>query len=298
LARDILNWIRRQRLELFERLTYWIIEPSERRHHWQEQTLAGFAPKVRWAKALSEMEMPLPAHGPRHPSPFTRPISGVRQIVFGNELLDAFPAHRLGWDAKGQRWFEWGVTLREGRFDWARLNGDASDLVLRSLPVQPISQVSSVLPDGFIVEVCPAAEDWWRRAASVLACGKLLTIDYGLAAEDLLAPERTGGTLRAYYRHHLSGDVLAHPGEQDITAHVNFSAIQAAGESAGLRTEAFLTQEQFLTRVAERVWKADASFGDWTAQHTRQFQTLTHPEHLGRAFRFLVQGRCRTRTTQ
>ena len=85
--------------------------------------------------------------------------------------------------------------------------------------------------------------------------------------------------------------MLAHPGEEDITAHVNFAAIQAAGESAGLETQAFVTQSQFLTRVAAHIWNGQGSFGEWTAERTRQFQTLTHPEHLGRSFRVLVQGR-------
>jgi len=110
-------------------------------------------------------------------------------------------------------------------------------------------------------------------------------------AEELLLPERTQGTLRAYQGHHVSSDLLASPGQQDLTAHVNFPAIQAAGESAGLNTEAFLTQEQFLTRIAAQVWKGEPGFGEWFAQRTRQFQTLVHPEHLGRAFHVLVQGR-------
>ena len=98
------------------------------------------------------------------------------------------------------------------------------------------------------------------------------------------------GTLRAYFRHHASDDVLANVGEQDLTAHVNFSVIQAAGESAGLKTESFSTQSQFLTRILEKASK-DGSFGGWNTNQTRQFQTLTHPEHLGRAFRVLVQSR-------
>ena len=75
-------------------------------------------------------------------------------------------------------------------------------------------------------------------------------------------PERKEGTLRGYHRHRPSSDVLANPGEQDITAHVNFTAIQAAGESAGLRTDAFLTQAQFLTGIAARIWKEEARSGN------------------------------------
>jgi SAM-dependent MidA family methyltransferase len=155
------------------------------------------------------------------------------------------------------------------------------------------SDLPDVLPDGFTVEISPAAEQWWREATSVLECGRLVTFDYGLTADELFAPERKEGTTRAYSHHRSGGDVLAHPGERDITAHVNFTAIQSAGESAGLRTDAFLTQGQFLTGIASRVWRDGASFGEWTPERTRQFQTLTHPEHLGRSFRVLVQSRIR-----
>ena len=125
----------------------------------------------------------------------------------------------------------------------------------------------------------------------MLEYGRLVTIDYGLTADEFLVPERMQGTARAYSHHQASRDVLADPGEQDITAHVNFTAIQTAGQLAGLRTDAFMTQAQFLTGIAGRVWKSGASFGAWTPERTRQFQTLTHPEHLGQSFRVLVQSR-------
>jgi SAM-dependent MidA family methyltransferase len=172
------------------------------------------------------------------------------------------------------------------------------------------SSLIEVLPDGYIIEACPAAETWWREAASVLGRGKLMTIDYGLTADELFLPGRLRGTLRAYFRHHVSDDLLANVGQQDLTAHVNFSAIQAAGESMGLRTEMFSTQSQFLTQILEKASKANSpgklvaakrlvspksdgggSEDGWTSAQARQFQTLTHPEHLGRAFRVLVQSR-------
>jgi SAM-dependent MidA family methyltransferase len=162
------------------------------------------------------------------------------------------------------------------------------------------SSLLAVLPDGYTIETCPAAESWWREAANVLGHGKLLTIDYGFTADELFSPSRPRGTLRAYFRHHASDDFLANVGEQDLTVHVNFSAIQAAGEFAGLRTEIFSTQSQFLTRILEKASKdnspgklvaAKRSEYGWKSAQARQFQTLTHPEHLGRAFRVLVQSK-------
>ena len=118
-----------------------------------------------------------------------------------------------------------------------------------------------------------------------------MTIDYGLASGETISPERRNGTLRAYSKHRAAGDLLANVGEQDITAHVNFETIQAAGEAAGLKTEALISQEKFLTQIAERLWNSRPDFERWSSTRVRQFQTLTHPEHLGRAFRVLIQSR-------
>jgi SAM-dependent MidA family methyltransferase len=203
-------------------------------------------------------------------------------IIFSNELLDAFPVHRLGWDAKAKKWFEWGVAVEGGKFVWAKIPNPQS--AIRN------PQLEAVLPDGYTIEISPAAENWWREAAGVLAHGKLLAIDYGLTAGEIFSPARTGGTLRAYFRHHATDDLLANPGEQDLTAHVNFSAIQKTGEDAGLVTEFFGSQAKFLVEIMAAAEK-NSSLGTWTPGRTRQFQTLTHPEHLGRAFRVLVQAR-------
>src|SRR5262249_40989959 len=153
-----------------------------------------------------------------------------------------------GWDAKGKKWFEWGVTSRNGQFAWTRV-----ELVearagrtqrLNSLVVQPPSipaELLRVLPDGFSTEICPAAAAWWRQAAQIIGAGKLVALDYGLTTEELFTPERQQGTLRAYREHRLGLAILESPGEQDLTAHVNFSAIRETGETAGLSTEAFMT---------------------------------------------------------
>jgi len=151
-------------------------------------------------------------------------------------------------------------------------------------------ELETILPDGYIIETSPAAEQWWTEAAGILQRGRLLTVDYGLTANDLFSPHRLKGTLRAYHRHHVTDDVLGNAGAQDITAHVNFDAIQTAGEKAGLATEVFCTQAQFLTGILAHLSRGNQPM-DWTPARTRQFQTLTHPEHLGRAFRVLVQKR-------
>jgi SAM-dependent MidA family methyltransferase len=262
---------------VFAALGYWILEPSVRRQDIQKSKLGDLAGAVRWFESWKAL-----------------PDSGINGVIFSNELLDAMPVHRIGWDADRKRWFEWGVGLRDGEFVWVRMPAESEfkvqGLKFKVEEVLPMPrELLELLPDGFTTEVCPAAVEWWRRAAETLKAGKLLTIDYGLSAEEFLLPERREGTLRAYYRHHASHEVLARPGEQDLTVHVNFTALQNAGESAGLETGGLVKQAQFLTRILERF--TDTESKNWNSSRTRQFQTLTHPEHLGRTFRVLTQSR-------
>jgi SAM-dependent MidA family methyltransferase len=268
LAKDILNWLQLNRPKLFAQINYCIIEPSTNRQQWQRETVKQFAPRVRWLSRLND--------------PTIRRFNG---IIFSNELLDAFPVQRFGWDAKNKKWFEWGVAIDGEKFIWARMPDPIHD----SRFAIHDSQLESVLPHNYTIEISPAAENWWREAANILERGKLLTIDYSFTADELFSPARTNGTLRAYSRHHLTDDILANAGEQDLTAHVNFSVIQKAGEEAGLKTEMFSTQTKFLTQILEKSLKGKTF--EWNASRTRQFQTLTHPEHLGHAFRVLVQSR-------
>jgi SAM-dependent MidA family methyltransferase len=288
LAGDILHWLQKFRPELFTEIEYCILEPSPARRQWQQERLKDFT-NVRWiGSQLSTLG------------------SQLTGIIFSNELLDAFPVRRFGWDANAKRWFEWGVALDGEKFVWAQLErrlpagspdipvppfaGKMPALQLPSSLLQLPPSLLDILPDGYIIEDSPAAENWWREAAGIIGSGKLVAIDYGFAGEEQFSPSRLTGTLRAYHRHRVTDDLLAHPGEQDLTAHVNFPAIQKAGEEAGLTTENFCPQPQFLTRILQKAMTGK-SFGEWSAGRTRQFQTLTHPEHLGRAFRVLVQSR-------
>lgn len=276
LAFDVLDWLGRHRPDLFRRLEYCLIEPSQRRQCWQRARLEQFAGQVRWAESFQGL-----------------PDGGVKGVIFSNELLDAFPIHRLAWDRASSKWIEWGVGLSNDHFAWSPLPGAGRDwnaeLAQAGFDLSP--ELKAVLPDGFIIEHCPAAGTWWRQAAAALRHGWLLTIDYGLAAQQFLSPERSQGTLRAYRRHQMIADVLANPGEQDLTAHVNFTQVQQAGEDEGLKTEGLFTQAQFLTDIARTMWMD--SNGAPSSSQARQFQTLTHPEHLSRSFRVLIQSRNR-----
>ena len=254
---------------------YWIIEPSPERQQWQRARLEQFAGSVRWFESFEAI-----------------PAGGITGVLFSNELLDAFPVHRLAWDATEKRWFEWGVGWRDGRFVWERMRDGAADfeesLSEAGFTLPPA--LTAILPDGYIIEVSPAAAEWWRTAARSLRCGRLVAIDYGLEAHELLSPERTQGTLRAYSRHRVSDDLLDAPGEQDLTAHVNFTQLRRAAMSEGLDAGELIDQSRFLSRIAAEQWRAQPD-DSLAPEAVRQFHTLTHPDHFGRRFRVFVQSR-------
>ena len=177
---------------------------------------------------------------------------------------------------------ERGFRLATGRAA-ARIGGVFAARSPRNWPPFCRPDLSSNIPQSAVA--------WWKKAAATLAHGKLLTLDYGLTDQERLRPERSGGTLRTFARHHAGGGLLDNPGECDITAHVNFSAIEAAGRAAGLATEGLMEQGKFLTQILAQTQAEPGGFEAWTPSRTRQFQTLTHPDHLGRAFRVLIQSR-------
>ena len=275
LALDILTWFRQHRPDLFGMLEYWILEPSGTRQQWQAQALREFDERVRWFHSWDLI-----------------PSRCIRGVIFANELLDAFPVHRLGWNANDRDWFEWGVSCEEDQFVWVKLTGGKNSTgrteKSSSWPRLP-DGLLAVLPDGFTTEISPTAEMWWGQAAAALEQGKLMTIDYGLLAEDFFTQQRAEGTLRAFRSHHASSNLLDCVGEQDLTSHVNFSELRRSGERAGLQTEALISQSKFLTEIVAGINHSPQSFESWTTERNRQLQTLIHPEHLGRPFRVLIQ---------
>lgn len=280
LALDILNFLQAFQAGHDPGFEFWLLEPSLRRQSWQQATLHRFLNRVRWFKSWEYL-----------------PSDGLRGIIFCNELLDSFPVHRLGWDAATHAWFEWGVQWASGRLTWIRLpesRSNALELIefhKQTAGFEISSELLDVLPDGFTIEVNPAAAHWWEQASRMLQQGFLLTLDYGLTNDQFLRAERLEGTIRAYHKHHLHSNVLDLPGEQDITSHINFSMLRALGEREGLTTCGLFTQAQFLTGIFKATIDKPGSFGEWTTSRVRQFQTLTHPEHLGRNFKVLVQCR-------
>lgn len=213
-----------------------------------------------------------------YPGELPEAITGC---VFSNELVDALPVHLI--TRRTGEWLELFVAEKEDRLSFAPgpFSSDALREVVSRLPL-PDS-------DGFVTEVHLEAGRWMQRVARSLQRGFVLTIDYGCAAEDYYAPHRKAGTLLCYHQHRSNSDPLVRIGEQDITAHVNFTALAERGAVSGLPLLGFCDQSRFVAGLME---KAGVDFlARLAPKATAQLKTLLHPELMGQAFKVLVQHR-------
>ena len=160
-------------------------------------------------------------------------------VVFANEVLDAVPCEIVC--RRADRWRVRGVTTGGAApFEWSE----------RALPDDdPLARLADErLPpiEGYASELAPASEALVRTLVERLAVGGLLLIDYGFPAAEYYHPQRSAGTLMCHYRHHAHPDPLWRPGLQDITAHVDFSAVASAAELAGGRIAGYASLSSVL----------------------------------------------------
>jgi SAM-dependent MidA family methyltransferase len=204
---------------------------------------------------------------------------------FSNELVDALPVHRVLMDGGVLK--EIVVDFRDGRF---------VDLVA---PVSTCAITEYFAAQGITLceaqhaETALEACDWISEIGRRLHRGYVLTIDYGHPASDLFDEHHMRGTLLAYQNHRASEEFYASAGEQDLTAHVNFTALESWGKRSGLETAGFTSQTAFLLSLGQANEFADLyGEGQTEAERTKarlQFKTLIHPEGMGERFQVLVQ---------
>ncbi len=233
IAGDVLVYLQYKYPDFFQCLDYVIIENSPAMRQFQEQRLVRFtgdlANVLRWC-SWAEIEP-----------------DSIIGCCFSNELVDAFPVHQFVID-RGE-FKEIYVTMSEinGELNFVEVLGELStpkiaeyfnDLGLNFLGVK--------YPDGYRSEVNLAALDWLREASQRLKRGYLLTIDYGYEGDRYYAPSRHQGTLQCYYQHRYHDNPYILVGQQDITAHVNFTALERYGQQWGLENIGFTKQGLFL----------------------------------------------------
>ncbi|HUK30399.1 MAG TPA: class I SAM-dependent methyltransferase, partial [Candidatus Acidoferrum sp.] len=202
-----------------------------------------------------------------------------------NEFFDAMPVHRVN-----QR----GGTLHEL---FVRVKNDQFADVVAPLSTPRLAEYFSkqgiTLQDGQRTEISLSACDWIADAARRLERGFVLTIDYGYAARVLYSERFPRGTLLAYRSHRVSEDFYAAPGEQDLTAHVNFTALDLWGGDAGLAQAGIVPQSRFLLALGRANEFADLyDPGQSETDRIRaqmQLSRLLHPEGMGETFQVFIQ---------
>ncbi|MQF98839.1 MAG: hypothetical protein FI729_04880 [SAR202 cluster bacterium] len=169
----------------------------------------------------------------------SHPFQNVAGCIISNELLDSFPVHRFVRDESG---------FKEIYVD---LEGDDFVEIIDEISTTNIENILSGynIEEGLYGEVNLYMQDWVKSLSNILKQGLILTVDYGDTAELLYTIGRKYGTLNCYYDHMVTDNPYKNIGDQDITAHVDFSALIALGENNGLSTAGFTTQKKFLRNL-------------------------------------------------
>ena len=276
-ARDVLDWSRKKFPDFFASLKYTLQESSPTLQAKLEETQCDYVTPGK--VGISKVETGLDASAEVE---VRRTWPGeTALIVFANEFFDALPVEILSAQGRLHLAVE-GDHLKEIWFPPA----DDELAFLNRYSVHP--------EDNERIEVPLSAQAWITQAAKAIQRGFLVVVDYGYTRAEQLAG-RHRGTLMAFRQHSASENPYKAPGEQDLTAHVNFTALGAAAEAAGLETQRLLTQSQFLMGVGEKTEFADAFEGCRLAQERAkvalQLKHLVTPSGMGETFHVLLASR-------
>ena len=237
---------------------YRIVETSP---HLRARQQARLSRRAQWLDALPER------------------IDGV---VLANEVVDAMPVHAVAWRPQGI--MERGVSLLHDRLAWSEKPAGGELLEQAKAIAVPVPYESEI---GLV------ARAWMRELAGRLEEGVIFIIDYGFPRHEYYHPQRAAGTLMCHHRHRAHADVFARPGEQDITAHVDFSALAEAAVGAGLEVLGYATQAQFLVNcgITEVLAEANVENALHYAPLAAEAQKLLSPGEMGELFKVLAVGR-------
>ena len=263
LARDVLTALDGMGVKL---ASYTIIELSGELRARQQEALKDL-PQVRWLDAMPET------------------FSGV---VLANEVLDAMPVELV--IRKDGRWQRQMVTVENGAFAFVQqaLPDELALHLARQIPD------AERLPEGYVTEIHPVAEGFMASLASMMKGGRgaAFLFDYGFPAREYYLDQRMGGTLMCHYRHHSHPDPFFLPGLQDITAHVDFTAMALAAQEAGLPVLAYMNQASFLLGcgIGEMLLATDPADAMRYLPQSKAVQKLVSPAEMGELFKVLVVG--------
>ena len=247
---------------------YYILEVSADLRQRQQQTIKKKAghliDRVQWLDQLPE--------------------EGINGVVLANEVLDAMPVHRFY--KQGDETGEYYVCWDKNQFVWQR--GECSNQALK----EKIAQLKNNLPEEYNSEINLAALAWISSLSDALRSGVALIIDYGFTQREFYHAHRNQGTLMCHYRHRSHSNPFLYPGLQDITAHVDFTAIAEQAHEAGFSINGFTNQAFFLLgngveKYLQNMDSADPGY----MKLSQQLKTLTMPGEMGELFKVIALGK-------
>ena len=252
---DILAYVKTNE-EFYNSLEYCIIEKGTCLKSMQQEKLTE---KVKWIDDISL-------------------ISGFSGCVLSNEVLDNFSVHLV----------EMREDLMEIFVDYKdvfqEIRQPANDELKNYLKIQNIS-----LPEGYRTEINTEALSWLNEISTHLSKGYVLTIDYGYTSREYYSPERKAGTLACFYQHTVSGELYQHIGQQDITAHVNFTALNIWGNKYGLDFAGYCNQNYFLRSLGLGAFLRELEINTSAENSNSLFQLNQLLMDMGHKFKVLVQ---------
>jgi len=268
LARHLLDAYRRDNPAFLSRVRYVLIERSPamiaaQRQHLRPLLDAGV--NIRWAPDLSMF-----------------PPGSVTGVILSNELVDAFPVHRVVMRPLGLREIFVGPPSTQDGGGFIEIEAPPASPALE----RHFERLGVTLEIGQRADVNLQALEWMRQVGAILRRGLVLTIDYGHTAADLYAPSRKDGTLLCYHRHAVSDSPYLRVGQQDLTAPVDFTSLALAGQEAGLTVTGFTNQLHFLMGLG-----IESAFAgvDPESPESAAMRALLRPDGMGTTYKVLIQ---------
>ncbi|TAL22566.1 MAG: SAM-dependent methyltransferase [Nitrospirae bacterium] len=272
LCKDILDYykgfkgLRGQGVEeeknIFKYIQYIIIELNPAMREQQKKLLADYSDKIRWVASLKE-------------------LNNIRGCILSNELLDAFPVHLIEMEDEIKEVFVSadGEALKEIKEKPA--TSEISDY---------IKEFSIELTKHYRTEINLDIKKWLNAVNTALTEGFILTIDYGYPSHDYYDEDRNRGALLCYHKHQIVEDPYQNIGEQDITAHVNFSSLKKCGEELGIKTLGFCRQGTFLMSLGidEEIANIHKNSADYLFEVAR-IKKLILPGTMGETHKVMIQ---------
>jgi len=268
LAKDIFDYLQSasENMSAFlDSARYRIVEPYAHFEKKQRTVLDDSMqnqPNITWVRALSELK-------------------DIKGCIFSNELLDAFPVHLIKVNEMVREIY---VSHSSDKFV-----EEINDVRLSDIQ-EYINTFAQKLPAGYRTEINLRIKKWLEDVADVLKEGFVLTIDYGYSAKEYYSDDRTGGTLLCYHKHTLNDSPYRNIGQQDITAHVNFSSLKLWGDALGLKTVGYCPQGTFLTSagIDELIVRLYSDSADYLSEISK-IKRLIFPQGMGESHNVMIQ---------